>query len=352
MPIYSDVEMSKAVESRDKSFDGRFYYGITTTGIFCQPSCSAKPAKPQHVSFFSSIEEAMAAGFRPCKRCHPVVGDARVERLIEVVRHMEAHADQKMTLTSLGAMAGLSPSQLQKQFKKTFGISPKLYQDALRLHLFKHSLTTGEGVTDAIYAAGFGSVSRVYGEASRNIGMQPKVYRAGGEGERISYACRTTKLGLMMMAATDKGVCFVQFNDNEAALFADLKIEFPKARLLLSASQHAPALDRWIDALDQHISHDAPIPELPLDIRGTVFQTKVWQFLISIQEGETLSYGEVAEKMGTPSAARAVGTACGKNSIALLIPCHRVLRGDGSLGGYRWGLSRKQALLDKEKRAT
>jgi len=350
MSILTEIEMRIAVEMRDKSFDGLFFYGVITTGVFCLPSCSARPAKPENIRFFVSIETAMSAGFRPCKRCHPVDGSARIEKLIEVARYIEAHFDEKMTLPSLGKIADLSPSRLQKVFKNTFAISPKVYQDAVRMRHFKHSLKKGDGVTDAIYSAGFGSISRVYGESTRHIGMTPKVYRAAGAGEVISYACRNTVLGFMMMAATDKGVCSVQFGDNESTLLSQLRTEFPKAELIVSASQNAPELDIWMEALDQHISQSAPRPDLPLDIRGTAFQIKVWQFLLSIKEGDILSYGEVAKQVGDPKAARAVGTACGKNSIGVLIPCHRVLRSDGGLGGYRWGLERKRTLLDKERR--
>jgi len=351
MPLPSELKMRNAIEIRDKSFDGQFFYGVITTGIFCLPSCSARAARPENNRFFTTIEEAILAGFRPCKRCSPVAGGARIEKLIEIVRYIEAHADQKMTLTSLGKIAALSPSRLQRIFKEAFGISPKAYQDAVRMRHFKDSLKEGEGVTKAIYSAGFGSISRVYGEATRNIGMAPKTYRAGGVGEILHYACRDTALGLMMMAATDKGVCFVQFEENESTLLSQLRAEFPKAELIVSASQNAPELDIWMAALDQHISQGAPRPDLPLDIRGTAFQIKVWQFLLSVKEGDVLSYAEVAEGVDKPKAARAVGTACGKNAIAVLIPCHRVLRSDGGLGGYRWGLARKRTLLDKERRS-
>lgn len=349
MSILSEIEMRTAIESRDKSFDRLFFYGVITTGVFCLPSCSARSAKHQNIRFFLSVEGAMSAGFRPCKRCHPVDGSARIEKLIEVVRYIEAHADQKMTLASLAGMADLSPSRLQKVFKKTFAISPKVYQNAVRMRHFKHALKKGDAVTDAIYSAGFGSISRVYGESTHTLGMTPKAYRSGGAGEVINFACRHTVLGLMVMAATDKGVCSVQFGDNESTLLSQLRTEFPKAELIVSASQNAPELDIWMEALDQHISQGAPRPDLPLDIRGTAFQIKVWKFLLSIKEGDVLSYGEVAEQIGDPKAARAVGTACGKNLIGVLIPCHRVLRRDGGLGGYRWGLERKRALLEKER---
>jgi AraC family transcriptional regulator of adaptative response/methylated-DNA-[protein]-cysteine methyltransferase len=349
MPKLSENEMRNAVAQRDGSFDGQFYYGVITTGVFCLPSCSTKAANPENLRFFSAIETAMHAGFRPCKRCNPAGQDARTDQLIDVARYIETHAEDKMILTQLGNIAGLSPSRLQRTFKDMFGVSPKQYQDAVRMQKFKRSLQKGEGVTDAIFSSGFGSISRVYGEATRNIGMTPKAYKAGGEGEIIHYACRKTALGFMIMAATNKGVCSVQFGDEKSDLLTLISDEFPHAQLVLSAAQDAPELDSWMVALDQHISQGAPRPNVPLDIRGTVFQIKVWQFLLSIKEGDVMSYGEVAAHIDNPKAVRAVGTACGKNPVGILIPCHRVLRSDGSLGGYRWGLERKKTLLDMEK---
>ncbi|SIS69296.1 bifunctional DNA-binding transcriptional regulator/O6-methylguanine-DNA methyltransferase Ada [Neptunomonas antarctica] len=347
MSMPSEQEMREAITARDLSFDGHFFYGVITTGIFCQPSCSARPAKPENLRFFSNIKAAMLAGFRPCKRCQST--ESRVERLVEIARYIEEHADERITLLSLANKIKLSPSRLQRIFKEAFGISPKAYQDAVRMRHFKQSLKEGDGITDAIFSSGFGSISRVYGEASRNIGMTPKAYRAGGAGEIITYACRHTALGFMTMAATDKGVCFVQFGDDEASLFAQLKEEFPNAGLSVSPAQKAPELDAWMEALDQHISKGAPRPDLPLDMRGTAFQVKVWQFLLSIREGDVLSYAELAAQIDKPKAARAVASACARNRIGVLIPCHRILRGDGSLGGYRWGLERKRALLDAER---
>ncbi|MCA0912453.1 bifunctional transcriptional activator/DNA repair enzyme AdaA [Marinobacter nauticus] len=278
-------------------------------------------------------------------------GSARVARLVKVADHIESHAEEPLTLARLAKLAALSPARLQKQFKEAFGVSPKAYQDAVRMRRFKQSLKDGDKVTDAIFASGYGSVSRVYGEANRSIGMPPRTYRAGGAGEVIVYAGRTTALGLMMMAATDRGVCFVEFGDDEASLIGRLRSEFPKAELAASPARNAPELDAWVEALDQHISAGAPRPDLPLDMRGTAFQVKVWQFLLSIREGDVLSYSEVAAKIDKPRAVRAVASACGKNRIGVLIPCHRVLRGDGGLGGYRWGLERKRALLDAERRS-
>ena len=276
-------------------------------------------------------------------------GKERSISLVEIARYIESHSDEPLTLNMLADKVKLSPSRLQRIFKAEFGVSPKAYQDAVRLRHFKQSLKQGDSVTDAIFSAGYGSVSRVYGETTRNIGMTPKSYRSGGAGETITYACRDTAIGPMAMAATPKGVCFVQFGSDNDTLLTMLKDEFPKAEITPSPAQSAPELDRWIDALNQHISIGAPRPDLPLDMRGTAFQMKVWQFLLRIPEGEILSYSQLAEQIGKPKAFRAAASACGANRIGVLIPCHRVLRGDGSLGGYRWGLERKQALLDTER---
>lgn len=349
MSMPSEQEMRAAIASRDKASDGRFFYGVITTGVFCRPSCTTRPALPENLRFFPSIESAIVAGFRACKRCQPTKGTPNVDRLVDIARYIESHADERLTLADLADQAGLSPSRLQRVFKAAFGVSPKVYQDAVRMQQFKQSLKAGDGVTDAIFSAGYGSISRVYGEAMRNIGMTPKAYQAGGAGETITYAWRNTALGLMAMAATDKGVCFVQFGEDEKSLLTKLQTEFPKAKLTASPAQNRPEFDAWMDALDTHISKGAPRPDLPLDLRGTAFQMKVWRFLLSIREGDVLSYGEAAALIDKPKAHRAVASACAKNRIGVLIPCHRVLKGDGGLGGYRWGVERKRALLDAER---
>lgn len=280
---------------------------------------------------------------------NPASYPPRVDRLIKIARHIEHHADEPLTLATLANLAGLSPSRLQQAFKSAFGVSPKAYQDGIRLGRFKRSLKNGKGVTDAIFESGFGSTSRIYGESTRNMGMPPKTYRRGGAGEQINHTCRHTAFGLLAMAATARGVCFAQFGDDQAALLGELRAEFPEAELLASSASNAPQLDAWIEALDQHLSQGAPRPDLPVDMRGTAFQLNVWQFLTRTREGDTLSYTELADRIGRPSAVRAVASACARNRVGVLVPCHRVLRGDGSLGGYRWGLERKQALLDLER---
>lgn len=269
--------------------------------------------------------------------------------MVALARYIESRADQPMTLAELGALVGLSPSRVQKAFKARFGVSPKVFQDALRLTSFKRSLRQGQSVTDAIYEAGFGSVSRVYGNPARQIGMSPSCYGQGGEGETIAFSCRQTALGLLMMAATDRGVCFAEFGESEESLRTRLHREFPRARLTPSPASGSPELDAWMLALDEHLRQNQPRPDIPLDLRGTAFQTRVWKLLLSVREGEVVSYTELAKRLGEPKAVRAVASACGRNRIAVLVPCHRVLRSDGSLGGYRWGLDRKQALLDKER---
>lgn len=351
LTVPSDEQMYTAVADRDSDYDGRFYYAVLTTGVFCRPSCAARLPKRENVRFFLDSESAARAGFRPCKRCRPDNLKRDVEKLVEIARYIETHADDRLTLADLGKRAGLSPSRFQKAFKSAFGISPKEYQDAVRLGRFKGALKGGDDVTGAIFSAGFGSTSRVYGEAARNMGMTPSAYRAGGAGERIFHAYRDSSLGPLMMAATARGVCFAQFGSGRAALENQLRQEFPQAELIESPGQGSSELDAWIDALDEHLAENAPRPDLPLDLRGTSFQLKVWRFLLSVKEGDVVSYGELAEAIDEPRAVRAAATACGANRVGVLVPCHRVLRGDGGLGGYRWGVDRKRTLLDMERKA-
>ena len=286
----------------------------------------------------------------PNKHRRPGAPESRLTQLVEAARYIETHAEERLTLRELAGQVGLSPSRFQRVFKAAFGVSPKAWQDAVRMKRLKTALKEGDDVTGAIFSAGFGSLSRVYGERVRNIGMTPGAYRAGGAGETIAYASRETALGALLMAATERGVSFVQFGEDPAALLEQLRREFPNADLVASDAQEAPELDAWITALDAHLAGGAPRPELPLDLRGTAFQMKVWRFLLSVREGDVISYGELASGIERPQAARAVAAACAANRIAVLVPCHRVLRGDGNLGGYRWGLERKRALLAAERK--
>lgn len=343
------TEMANAVAARDSAYDGRFVYAVTTTRIFCRPSCASRRPRASNIRFFADAASAAASGFRACKRCAPELPKSGIARLEKIARFVEEHAGDALPLGLLAKKAGLSPAHFQKSFKAAFGVSPKAYQDGVRSGKLKSLLKNGDKVTSAIVEAGYSSTSRVYGEASRNIGMTPSRYRAGGKGEAISYACRTTCFGPLMMAATDRGVCFAMFGTSEPALLKLLEGEFPNAELSKSAANKDRRLDAWIDALDLHLSKRGPHPDLPLDLLGTAFQIIVWKFLLSIPEGDVIGYSALATGIGKPKAVRAAASACAANRIAVLVPCHRVLRGDGGIGGYRWGVPVKEALLRSER---
>ncbi len=343
------------VRARDRAADGLFVYAVRTTGVFCRPSCPARPAKPENMAFFASPADAEAAGFRACKRCMPTLAsqpNPSVARMSEVADYIAAHADEPLTLDHLGKIAGLSPFHLQRMFKSVIGVSPKEYQAARRLGSFKSALRSGDSVLGAVFGAGYGSTSRVYEQVDCGLGMTPSVYRAGGAGETIVHAVRQTAIGPLMMAATARGVCFVQFGDDAVGLVEQLRAEFPKAELRPAHSEADAALSDWMEALNSHLSRGAPRPDLPIDLRGTAFQIRVWRFLLSVPAGQVVSYSEIAQGIGAPRAVRAAASACGANRVGVLVPCHRALRADGGLGGYRWGLDRKRALLDSERRDT
>ncbi len=263
--------------------------------------------------------------------------------------YIDAHADQPLPLTRLADQAGMSPFHFQRTFKAVIGVSPKAYHAAARLRAFKARLREGDNVLEATFDAGYGSTSRVYEQVDGGLGMTPSAYRAGGAGETIVHAVRDTALGPLMMAATERGVCFVQFGDGPDALLAQLRKEFPRATLAPASPDAAAPLDDWMAALSDHLAGAGPRPDLPLDLRGTAFQIKVWRFLLSVRPGDVVSYSELAAGVGAPRATRAAASACAANRLAVLVPCHRALRADGGLGGYRWGLERKRALLDAER---
>ncbi|MCL4136044.1 UNVERIFIED_CONTAM: hypothetical protein GTU68_066056 [Idotea baltica] len=339
----SESEAQRAVRTRDASYDGKLFFAVITTGIFCRPSCRSRQAKPENLRFYESVESAKNAGFRACKRCTPESLGKENNKMVTVARYIEEHAEDKLTLAMLSKMFELSPSYLQKAFKATIGLSPKAFQEGVRQNQFKSLLSNGESVTDAVYATGYGSSNRVYENAMSNLGMTPGAYKAGAKGEVINYICKKSKFGHLMLAATEKGVCFVMFGPSDAELKSKLDDEFPKAQT--KRAKNSKQLVLWFEAIDAYLNENKCMPTIPLDIRGTAFQLRVWEFLQSIEEGKTVSYAGVACGIRQPNAFRASATACAKNRIALLIPCHRVLRGDGSVGGYRWGVDTKEALL-------
>ena len=347
----NEATMREAVAARNPDYDNQFVYAVLTTGVYCRPSCSARAARPENLRFFDSADSAIHAGFRACKRCMPDDPHRDVRHMIELARYIDANADETLPLSKLAKKMNLSSSYLQRSFKAVLGVSPKAYQNAARMKLFKSKLKTGDSITTAIYEAGYGSSSRVYEKTRSNIGMTPKAYREGGDGEKISYAFCKSSFGPLMMAATDSGICFVMFGDSVSSLLDQLTNEFPNACISPTTQNDNTSLDQWMIALEYHLTVGRPLPEAPLDLRGTAFQIKVWQFLLTIPEGEIVSYTDVAIGVEKPGAARAAASACGKNKIALFIPCHRVLRGDGSIGGYRWDVERKRSLLDREHNA-
>ncbi len=342
----------QAVLERDAQQDGRFYYGVMTTGVYCRPSCASRRPLRKNVRFYATPAGAQADGLRPCKRCKPLQqrADSRtVERIEALCRHLEQHLDDAPTLDALAARAHLSPFHLQRQFKAVLGLSPKQYVDALRLHALRQGLRDGAPVTRAIQDAGYHSTSRVYARLATHLGMTPRQYRSGGRDVAISYASGETALGRVMIGATDRGLCFVQFGDSESELLNRLRTEYPGAALNPMDARQKTQFDAWMQALRSHLDGAVPAPELPLDLRGTAFQMKVWNYLCRIPSGEVRAYAEVARAIGHPKAVRAVASACAANRVALLVPCHRVIRGDGGLGGYKWGIERKRTLLDQER---
>lgn len=349
----SDEHYWKAVAARDSAQDGRFVYGVVTTGIYCRPSCPSRRPLRQNVRYFATTTAAEAAGLRPCKRCRPLTADtdAATARIESLCRYIEEHADQALSLEDLSRRAHLSVFHLQRRFKAVTGLTPRQYVEACRLRALRTQLRDGETVTRAIHDAGFGSASRVYARVASRLGMTPKQYRGGGAGIAISYASDITPLGLLMMGATDRGLCFVQFGSDESVLLAQLRAEYPGAAIAAMDQTMAAEFQRWMQALAAHLAGNQPALHLPLDLRGTAFQMRVWSYLQQIPYGELRSYTEVAEAIGHPRAVRAVASACAANRVALLVPCHRVIRGDGSLGGYKWGLERKRVLIEQERAA-
>jgi AraC family transcriptional regulator, regulatory protein of adaptative response / methylated-DNA-[protein]-cysteine methyltransferase len=334
----------QAVATRDVRYDGVFYFGVHSTGIYCRPGCPARRPQRDGVSFFASASAARSAGYRACRRCRPDEMLQPREQLVERARRRLDEAEVSPTLAELAGELGASPTHLQRIFKAATGLSPRQYTAARRLERLKDGLQQGQDVTTALYDAGFGSASRLYESARQALGMTPGVYRKGGDGMQIRYACFDTTLGRALLAATGHGICKLSFGDDDAALTADLAIEFPRAE----CSEDMTGLSAWVEALRAYLEGDRQALDLPLDVLGTQFQQRVWAALRQIPYGQTRTYAQLAEAIGQPAAARAAASACAHNPVAIVTPCHRIIRSDGSLGGYRWGLERKQALLKRE----
>lgn len=337
-----------AVERRDARFNGIYFYGVRSTGVYCQPSCPSRRPRREQVRFFDSPEAAEAAGFRACLRCHPQKKDARspqVEMVTRACQLIEAHSEGSLSLAVLSNQLGVSPHHLQRTFKSVTGVTPRQYASAHRATQFKQRIREGEAVVDAMYDAGFGSSSRLYEKADSELGMTPAVYKRGGAGMTIGYAITNCHLGQLLVAGTERGLCAVRLGDSREELETTLRDEFPAAEV----HQDEALLGAWTESILKHLDGRQSSLDLPLDVQATAFQRRVWEELRRIPYGSTRSYGEIARAIGQPTAVRAVARACATNPVALVTPCHRVIREDGGLGGYRWGMERKQELLRQER---
>jgi AraC family transcriptional regulator of adaptative response/methylated-DNA-[protein]-cysteine methyltransferase len=336
-----------AVIERDRALDGAFVFAVSSTGVFCRPSCPARRPRRQNVEFFEHAMAAEQAGYRACLRCRPKAVDGNPQSALvrEICRYIEQNIEDRLTLGMLAAKFRRSAFHLQRMFKSVLGISPKAYIDACRLRQVKQNLQAGHDVTTSLYAAGYGSSSRLYERTASQLGMTPEKYRRGAMAAVVRFTIAPSPLGRMLIAATDKGICAIQFADSEEELQQGLIREFPFA----ARRRDDAALAEWRVNLGQLMAGQDAHPSLPLDIRATAFQRRVWEHLQRIPRGETQSYSAVAKKIGMAKATRAVARACATNPVAVAIPCHRVVREGGELGGYRWGVERKERLLAMEK---
>jgi len=342
----SEHDRWMALEQRDPKADGIFYYSVSTTGVYCRPSCAARPARRENVAFHDTCAAAERAGFRPCRRCRPnepPLAERHAAAVAEICRLIEG-ADTAPTLDELARAAGMSRYYFHHVFKSVTGVTPRDYAAASRARRVRDTLPASGSVTQAIYESGFNSSGRFYAASKAALGMTPARYRSGGTGETIRFAVGDCSLGAVLVAATDKGICAILLGDDADVLVRDLQDRFHEAKLIGGDK----AFEKWVAKVLGFVEAPAVGLDLPLDVRGTVFQQRVWQALRDIPPGETASYSMIADRIGAPKSARAVAGACAANPIAVAIPCHRVVRTDGGLSGYRWGVERKQALLDRE----
>ncbi|WP_042444190.1 bifunctional DNA-binding transcriptional regulator/O6-methylguanine-DNA methyltransferase Ada [Azospirillum sp. B510] len=345
--IEAERDRWEALRRRDPAADGLFVYAVRSTGVYCRPSCAARPARPANVVFYATNAEAERAGFRPCKRCRPdgpSQGDRRAEAVARACRLIE-EAEDAPRLEDLAAAAGMSPHHFHRIFKQVTGVTPRAYVEAQRAARVADALRQAGSVTEAIYEAGYGSSGRFYETAGARLGMTPTSYRKGGVGQTIRFAVGGCALGSILVAATERGVCAILLGDDPDILLRDLQDRFPKAELIGGDA----AFEATVAQVVGFVEAPGTGLTLPLDIGGTAFQQRVWQALRAIPAGRTASYAEIATAIGEPAAVRAVARACGANPLAVAIPCHRVVRSDGGLSGYRWGIERKRDLLERER---
>jgi len=351
LPDFSDEAARwAALRTRDARADGRFYYSVRSTGVYCRPSCAARPAKRENVAFHETCAQAEAAGFRPCKRCKPdqaPQAERRAAAVAAACRAIEAAdplGEKAPDLDTLAQSAGMSRFHFHRVFKEVTGLTPRAYAQARRAERLRAQLPGAGSVTEAMYDAGYNSSGRFYAQSKEMLGMQPADYRAGAQGQAIRFAVGACSLGSILVAATSKGVCAILLGDDSEALVHDLQDRFPKAELIGGDT----AFEQWMARVVGLVEAPAQGLNLPLDVRGTAFQQRVWEALRAIPPGSTASYAEIAQRIGAPKAVRAVAQACAANCLAVAIPCHRVVKSDGAISGYRWGVERKRKLLERE----
>ena len=348
-----------AVQSRDRGADGEFVYAVRSTGVYCRPSCPSRKPRREQVVFFPLPEAAEQRGFRACRRCRPRTvraQDPSTQAVARICREIESRilsnadagsGENRLTLAALSSTAGISPHQLERAFRRVMGITPRQYADAQRMRQLKSSLRKGDDVTTALYDAGYGSSSRLYERAPSHLGMTPATYRQGGAGMQIHYTIVASPLGRLLVGATSEGISALYLGEADAALESALRKEYPRAEIRRDTSG-SKNLGGWVDQILAHLRGKEPQLDLPTDVQATAFQRRVWEELRGIPYGATRTYTEVARSIGRPAAIRAVARACATNPVSVVVPCHRVVRQDGNLAGYRWGLERKRALLEHE----
>ncbi|HXN16887.1 MAG TPA: bifunctional DNA-binding transcriptional regulator/O6-methylguanine-DNA methyltransferase Ada [Candidatus Binatus sp.] len=348
----------QAVQSRDRGADGAFVYAVRSTGIYCRPSCASRKPRREQVVFFPLPEAAEQKGFRACQRCSPRAAqlhDPRAEAVARVCRRIDSQirtgseddSNNRLTLNALGASVSLGPHQLERAFRRVMGITPRQYADAQRMRRLKSSLKRGDDVTTALYDAGYSSSSRLYERSPSQLGMTPATYRQGGAGMQIHYTIVDSALGRLLVGATDRGISALYLGEKDASLESALRKEYPRAEID-SDSARSKNLAGWLGKILAHLRGKEPHLNLPTDVQATAFRRRVWEELKRIPYGATRTYSEVARAIGHPKAIRAVASACATNPVSVVVPCHRVVRADGNLAGYRWGLERKRALLEQE----
>jgi AraC family transcriptional regulator, regulatory protein of adaptative response / methylated-DNA-[protein]-cysteine methyltransferase len=343
----SDESRWQAVSERDRQADGAFFFAVRTTGVFCRPSCASRAPRRENVEFFATTDAAERAGYRPCKRCQPTSLPRELAIVERACKVLDADPQQRVTLQQLSDAVHVSPFHLQRLFSRIVGISPRQYQAAQRAGVLRDALQRGRDVTRATHDAGFGSPSRMYEAVPAELGMTPSAFRRKGAGLTVRYTTADTPLGTVLIAATQKGVCTITFGDDASALVEQLAVEFAQAERI----EDKTGMEPFVAQVLAYLHGTRERFELPLDIGATAFQRRVWDALRRIPYGQTRSYSEIAESLGAPRAVRAVANACASNPVALAIPCHRVIGKDGAIAGYRWGLHRKETLLDTERHA-